>query len=101
MRRGHSPSWPSAISVVVQETLQPLGTRRVAELAQGLRLDLPDALARDVELLADLFQRVVGVHFDAETHAQYFRLARGERIQYVLGDFAEARIHRGVVRRER
>src|SRR6266567_835890 len=54
-----------------QEASELLRARRMAELAQRLRLDLADALARDVELLADLFERVVGVHFDAEAHAQH------------------------------
>jgi hypothetical protein len=35
------------------------------QLAQRLRLDLPDALSRHRKLLADFFQRVVGVHADA------------------------------------
>jgi len=47
------------------------------ELPQSLRLDLPDALARDAELLPDLFQRVIGVHADAEAHAEHALLARG------------------------
>src|SRR4051794_6718119 len=38
---------------IVEEALQPLGARRMAELAQRLRLDLADALARHIELLAD------------------------------------------------
>ena len=46
------------------------------ELAQRLGLDLADALARHRELLADLFQRVVLVHADAEAHAQHALLAR-------------------------
>ena len=41
----------------VQEIAQLLAAAGVAELAQGLRLDLADALARDVELLADLLER--------------------------------------------
>src|SRR5262245_12080220 len=52
--------------LALEEAAELLGARRMAELAQRLRLDLQDALAGDVELLADLFQRVVGVHFDAE-----------------------------------
>src|SRR6266567_7453450 len=45
-----------------QEASELLRARRMAELAQRLRLDLTDALARDVELLADLFERMVGLH---------------------------------------
>ena len=36
------------------------------QLAQRLGLDLADAFAGHGELLADLFQRVIGVHADAE-----------------------------------
>src|SRR5688572_31116650 len=60
----------------VEEAAQPLRARRVPELAQRLGFYLADALAGDVELLADLLQRVVGVHFDAEAHAQHLSLAR-------------------------
>src|SRR5205814_2856162 len=84
----------------LEERAQLLRARRVAELAQRLRLDLADALARDVELLADLFERVVGVHLDAEAHAQHLRLARRERIEHVLGRLAQARVERGVRERD-
>src|SRR5579863_5779321 len=62
----------------VQEAAQLAAAARVLELAQGLGLDLADALAGDGELLTDLFQGVVGVHADAEAHAQDALLARGE-----------------------
>jgi hypothetical protein len=39
------------------------------QLPQRLRLDLADALSRHRELLAGFFQRVVGVHADAEAQA--------------------------------
>ena len=41
----------------------------MAEFAKRLRFDLTDALARDVELLAHFFERVVRRHFNAEAHA--------------------------------
>ena len=44
----------------VDEAAQFVAAARVLELAQGLGLDLADALACDVELLAHLFQSVVG-----------------------------------------
>ena len=61
------------------------------QLPQRLRFNLPDTLAGHVELLAHFFQRVVGVHVDAEAHAQHLGLARGERIEDVLGDVIERR----------
>ena len=48
----------------------------MAQLAKRLRLYLSNAFTRNVELLADFFQRVVRIHVDAKAHAQYFRLAR-------------------------
>src|SRR5438105_1070658 len=41
------------------EGFEQARARRVAQLAQGLGLYLPDALARHVEVLADLFERVL------------------------------------------
>jgi hypothetical protein len=54
------------------------------QLAQRFGLDLADAFARHRELLADFFQRVVGVHADAdaEAHAQHALLVRRERGQH-------------------
>src|SRR5712691_11384308 len=49
----HSPA-PSWLLQVVAELLR---ARRVAQLTQRLGLDLADALARDAESLADLFER--------------------------------------------
>ena len=50
------------------------------QLAQRLRLDLPNPLARHRELLADFFERVVSIHTDAEPHAQHAFLARCMRL---------------------
>ena len=65
-------------SSIVEEAPEYPRPARVLELAQRLGLDLADALARHRELQADLFQRVVGVHADAEAHAQHALLARRE-----------------------
>src|SRR5918999_3588696 len=69
-------------SALVEEAAQHARAARVLELAQRLGFDLANALARHRELLADLFQRVVGVHADAEAHAQHAFLAWRERRQY-------------------
>jgi hypothetical protein len=63
---------------VVEEGAEFTAPRRMLQLPQRLRLDLADAFAGNRELLADFFQRVVGVHADAEAHAQHAFLARGE-----------------------
>ena len=74
----------------VEEAAQLLRAARMAQLAQRLGLDLADALAGDVELLADFFQRVVGVHVDAEAHAQHLGLARRQAGEHVAHGFAQA-----------
>jgi len=51
------------------------GAGRVAKLSRDLGLDLPDALAGHVELLADFLVRVIVVHVDPEAHVQGRSLA--------------------------
>src|SRR5215813_6029966 len=60
---------PATTLSIVEEGSQLARPARVLELAQRLGLYLADAFARHRELLADLFQRVVGIHADAEAHA--------------------------------
>src|SRR5665811_1508997 len=71
------------------------------QLPERLGLDLPDALAGDRELLANLFQRVVGVHTDAEAHAQHALFARRQRSQHAGGSLAQVRLDGGVDRQDR
>ena len=63
---------------LVQEVLELLAAAGVTELAQRLGFDLADALARDVELLANLFERAGTAVLDAEAQLQDFLLTRGE-----------------------
>src|SRR6056297_2043309 len=81
---------PSRKSLQVEEASELLRAGRMAQLAQGLGFYLPDALARDIELLADLFERVVGVHVDAEAHAQHLGLARRKPAQHLLHRVGQA-----------
>ena len=71
------------------------------QLAQRLCLDLTDTFAGDRELLADFFQRVVGVHADAEAHAEHAFFARRQRGQHARGGFAQVGLDRGVDRQDR
>src|SRR3972149_226400 len=70
------------------------------QLPQRLGLDLADALAGHRELLADLLPRVVGVHADAEAHAQHALLARRERGQHPRGGLAQVGLNGGVDRQD-
>src|SRR5690348_6941925 len=87
------PNPESRIPVLleIQERPQLLAARGMPQLAQGLGFDLADALAGDVELLADLFQRVVGVHVNAEAHAQHLGFARREACEHFAHRFHKTR----------
>src|ERR1700679_1841982 len=69
-----------------------------AQLAQGFGFDLADALARHVEFLADLFERVLTLAADAETQTDHFLFFGRERFQNVGGFVADVgvdyRVHR-------
>ena len=56
--------------LIIQEAPQLPASARVLQFAQRFRFDLADAFAGYGELLADFFERVVGVHADAEAHAE-------------------------------
>src|SRR3954454_13375278 len=65
----------------IEERTELLRARRVAELAQRLRLDLADAFARHIERAANFFERVLGAVADAEAHLEDLLLARRERAE--------------------
>src|SRR5216684_8709044 len=71
------------------------------QLPQCLGFDLPDALARDRELLTYLFQRVVLVHADPEAHAQDALFPRCERGEHARRSLAQVRLDSCVDRLER
>src|SRR5262245_17569440 len=87
--------------LVIQKAPQLPAPRRMLQLSQRLGLDLPDTLARHRELLADFLQRVVGVHADAEAHAQHALLARRERGEHPRRGLAQVRLDRRVNRQDR
>src|SRR5690606_19405844 len=67
LSRGTDTSPP----LIVEEAPQLPAPARMFQLAKGLRLDLANTFARHRELLADFFQRMVGIHANAEPHAQH------------------------------
>src|SRR5216683_1874932 len=71
----------------VDEGLQLAAAAGVTELAESLGLYLADALACDLEGLADLFEGVLGAVFEAEAHlddALFTRCQRAEDLRGVL-----------------
>src|SRR3989337_4601139 len=75
---------PRVIISGLQEAPELLGARRVAELAEGLGLDLPDPLAGHGEVLADLLERVLAAIRQPEAEPQHLLLARGQRGQHLV-----------------
>lgn len=62
------------------EAAELVAATGVLQFAYGLGLDLTDALARDVKLLTDLFEGVVGRHLDTEPHAQHLGFTWGQAV---------------------
>ena len=71
------------------------------QLAERFGFDLADAFAGDGELLADFFERVVGVHADAKAHAQDAFFAGRERSEHAGGGFAQVGVDRRIDRQHR
>src|SRR5262249_49780796 len=66
--------------------------RRMTQLAERLRFDLPDPLAGDGEALTDLFERVLAAVADAEAHLDHLLLARRQRLEHRLGLLLEVQV---------
>ena len=79
-----APGCFSRLSSACEEPVKLFETRGVAQLAQGLRLDLADALARHVELFSDLFKRPGKTVGQPEAVVQHLTFAVGQRRQDFL-----------------
>src|SRR5271154_3261965 len=75
------------------------GPLRRTELAESFRLDLANTLSRYVELLADLFERVLPLAADAEAQADHLLLFRRKRLENVRGLVADIGVDHRVDRR--
>src|SRR5438105_4676733 len=76
----------------VGERLEQARARGVTKLAERLRLDLADALARHVEVLADLFERVLlAVRAEAVAEFDDDLLARAQGRQHRVGHLPQVR----------
>jgi len=60
-----------------------MAAARMAELAQRLGFDLPDALARHGEVLPHFFERMLAAVLQAEAHLDDLLFARAEGLQYL------------------
>src|SRR5690349_21544060 len=85
---------------IIQKASELPAPAWVLQFPERLGFDLADTLARDRELLADFLERVVGVHTDAEAHAQHTLLARGEGGEYARRRLAQVALDGGVERQD-
>src|SRR4030081_270285 len=86
---------------LLQVVAELLRARRVAQLAERLRLDLPNPLSRDPEPLAHLFQRPLVAVDEPAAELEHAPLARSEGVEDVLDLVAEHRQRGGVGGRNR
>src|SRR5689334_15749506 len=68
---------------LLEVVAQLLAARWVAELPQGLRLDLADALARDHELTAHFLEGAAAAIVQAEAQLEHLSLAHSQAVQDV------------------
>src|SRR6187399_2867086 len=85
---------------LLEVVLELAAAGRMAELAQRLGLDLADAFAGDVELLADLFEGPGTPVLEAEPELQHAPLATGQRVQDRLDLLLEELVRRCLGGRE-
>src|SRR6476619_3436596 len=78
-------SVPASAGASFEEGAKLAASRWMAQLAQRLGFDLPDALARHREALADFLERVLAAVAHAEAHLDHFLFPRRERLQHRLG----------------
>ena len=64
----------------------------VAQLAQRLGFDLPDALACYREILTHFLQRVLAAVIKTETHLDDLLFARRERLEHLRRLFAQVQV---------
>src|SRR6476620_3977769 len=65
----------------LDETAELFAPARMAQLPESLGFNLSDAFAGDLEVLADLFQRVISRLTDAETFAQHLFFPRRQCLE--------------------
>src|SRR5205809_5639117 len=87
--------------LLFQVVLQLAAPARVTQLAQRLRLDLADPLARDVELAAHLFERACPSVLETEAQLKHPALATGQSFEDALHLLLEELVRRRVRWRER
>src|SRR5215470_4683495 len=87
--------------LALDERAKSATAQRMAQLAEGLRLDLADPLTGDAEAPADFLERVLALLADPEAEAEDLLLLRGQRRQRSLDLSAEILRDQVVVGRAR
>src|SRR6185437_9008904 len=81
--------------------LQLPRTRWMPQLAQRLRFNLADALARYLEALSNFFKRVLAAIFESKAHLDHALFPRGQRAQHLARILLQVHADHGLARRYR
>src|SRR3954451_283084 len=92
---------PFAVRDSFEVVLELPAPARMPELAERLRLDLADALAGDVELLADLLEGARSAVLQPEPELEHAALATRERVEHGLHLLLQQLVGCRLRRRER
>src|SRR5262249_18985053 len=76
----------------VEERAQTVAAAGVAQLAQRLGLNLPDAFAGDREMLANFFERMLAAVLQTEAHLDDLFFARAQGLQNLGGLLAQIEV---------
>src|SRR5689334_19677631 len=71
------------VNAGVQECAEAMAAAGVPEFAKSFRFNLPDAFARDREMLPNLFEGVFAAVLQTEAHFDDLLFARTQRLQHL------------------
>ena len=98
VRAGAAACGPGTQALSADEAHKLLRAAWMAELPEGLCLNLADPLAGNAEELPDLLKRVIPAHVDAEAVPEHHGLPRGEGVEGLADVFLEAVSGRRLIR---
>src|SRR5439155_16389763 len=91
----HGIQISASVMHFIEKCSELAGACGVAQLAQGLSFDLPNAFASDCKPPANLLQRVLRPVLQTKAHLDHFLFTRAEGVQHLRGLFLQIHVHGG------